>query len=119
MKRLLILTLPALLLVSTVNNAYGDVEAAKQLLGENLPPRKIQTGTKKTIPLSRNGKICVGIVLAPKAPSVTRLAAETLQKYLSASLGGKVEIRSAAIKGETAIYVGDHAELRKLGIDPE
>ena len=114
MKRLLILTLPALLLASTTAAAYGDVEAAKRALGENLPPRKIKTGTVKNIPLSRNGRICVGIILAPKAPSVTRLAAETLQKYLSASLGGKVEIRSEAVKGETAIYVGDRAELRKL-----
>ncbi len=119
MKRLLILTLPALLLASTVTEAYGDAEAAKLALAENPPARKIKTGTEKIIPLSRNGKICAGIILAPKAPSVTRLAAETLQKYLSAALGGKVELRSEAVKGETAIFVGDHAELRKLGIDPE
>ena len=85
MNRLLILTLPALLLASTVTEAYGDVEAAKLALGENLPARKIKTGTEKIIPLSRNGKICVGIILAPKAPSVTRLAAEILQKYSMAS----------------------------------
>lgn len=47
MKRLLILTLPALLLASTVNTAFGDAEAAKRALGEISRPGKSKPERKK------------------------------------------------------------------------
>lgn len=119
MKRLFVCALLSVLAV-TGSEMYGrNVEGARKALAQDPPKRVIKTGTEKIIPLSRNGKVCVDIIVAKKAPAVTKIAADELQKYLSASLGGKVAIRQTAIKGRTAIYVGDNPELRKLGIEPD
>jgi len=112
-----------LLLLGTaalLSGAVSDnVSHARRVLAENPPPRKISVGAEKILPLSVKGKPCVEIVIAANAPSVVRLAAQELQYFLSASLGGKVEIRKAPGPAPTKIYLGDHPELRKLGVDPE
>ena len=102
MKRSLLLLLlgASALLPGAVND---NVSHARRVLAENPPPRKISVGTKKILPLSVKGKPCVEIILAANAPSVVRLAAQELQYFLSASLGGKVEIRKAPGPAATKI----------------
>ena len=50
MKRLLILTLPALLLASMVTEAYGDVDAAKRALGGKSPAPENQNRNAENHP---------------------------------------------------------------------
>ena len=95
----------------------GNFEHAIRVLAENPPARKCVLDAKKSIPLSIKGKPCVEIIVPPGAPSVVRVAAEELQYFLSASLGGKVPVLRKPGKALTKIHLGDSAGLRKLGVD--
>ena len=88
--------------------APDNFEHGRRVLAENPPPRKSVTDARQSIPLSRKGKPCVEIIVPPGAPSVVGIAAGELQYFLSASLGGKVEILRKPGKAQTKIILGNN-----------
>lgn len=86
---------------------YQLVLAMAALTMAAPPPRVV---------LVDRGRPCAVIVVAPKAPDSVQYAARELQSTLREATGATLPIRNVADSDHVAVYVGESATTRKLGV---
>ncbi len=81
---------------------------------EVRPPRRLKVGSKTVLNITAEN---AQIVIAPKAPSTVRFAAQELQYFLSERFGKKIPVVNTLSPGKSAIILGDNEWSRKAKLD--
>ena len=107
------------LLILALCLGTGGISAANPLaaINDDPPPRMEKIGRERTIPLLRDGKTEMEIVIPADAFPIVRFAAEEIQKTLQKASGAEIPVLNAPSgSGRTVLFLGDQEAVRGAGI---
>lgn len=107
------------LLILALCLGTGGISAANPLaaINDDPPPRMEKIGRERTIPLVRDGKTEMEIVIPADAFPIVRFAAEEIQKTLQKASGAEIPVLNAPSgSGRTVLFLGDQEAVRGAGI---
>ena len=107
------------LLILALCLGAGGISAVNPLaaINDDPPPRMEKIGREKTIPLVRDGKTEMEIVIPADAFPIVRFAAEEIQKTLQKASGAEIPVLNAPSgSGRTVLFLGDQEAVRGAGI---
>ena len=107
------------LLILALCLGAGGISAVNPLaaINDDPPPRMEKIGRERTIPLVRDGKTEMEIVIPADAFPIVRFAAEEIQKTLQKASGAEIPVLNAPSgSGRTVLFLGDQEAVRGAGI---
>ena len=107
------------LLILALCLGTGGISVANPLaaINDDPPPRMEKIGRERTIPLVRDGKTEMEIVIPADAFPIVRFAAEEIQKTLQKAAGAEIPVLNAPSgSGRTVLFLGDQEAVRGAGI---